>query len=262
MAWVPGMTFRMGSDEHYPEEAPAHPVTVSGFWIDRREVTNSQFGAFVDGHRLQNARRAPARPGGLPWRAGGEPPAWLTGLHPHRRTRRPPPPLTLVGLDPGSLLATPRGAELDARGTRGSPSRARRLRGRRAIRGMGWKDAADRGPMGAGRHAAVWTVPPSPGVEDAEQHLGTRYGQLLAWRLSLAGRPGLRDHSPRGLLSRQRIRALRYGRQRLGVDIRLVSPRRIPSRGTIAAACPSTRSAARSRAASTRPSRSSRFPAG
>ena len=34
MVWVPGGTFMMGSDRHYPEEAPAHPVTVGGFWID------------------------------------------------------------------------------------------------------------------------------------------------------------------------------------------------------------------------------------
>src|SRR6266566_8382914 len=34
MVWIPGATFIMGSDRHYPEEAPAHPVTVSGFWID------------------------------------------------------------------------------------------------------------------------------------------------------------------------------------------------------------------------------------
>ena len=31
MVWIPGRTFQMGSDGHYPEEAPAHPVTVSGF---------------------------------------------------------------------------------------------------------------------------------------------------------------------------------------------------------------------------------------
>jgi formylglycine-generating enzyme len=47
MAWVPGGTFRMGSDEHYPEEAPAHRVTVDGFWIDRHPVTNREFAEFV-----------------------------------------------------------------------------------------------------------------------------------------------------------------------------------------------------------------------
>ena len=44
---IPGGTFRMGSDRHYPEEAPVHRVTVSGFWIDRTPVTNRQFKEFV-----------------------------------------------------------------------------------------------------------------------------------------------------------------------------------------------------------------------
>ena len=35
MLWIPGGTFAMGSDDHYPEEAPVHRVTVDGFWIDR-----------------------------------------------------------------------------------------------------------------------------------------------------------------------------------------------------------------------------------
>jgi hypothetical protein len=47
MARVPAATFRMGLDAHYPEEAPAHPVTVGAFWIDRRAVTNREFAAFV-----------------------------------------------------------------------------------------------------------------------------------------------------------------------------------------------------------------------
>jgi formylglycine-generating enzyme len=47
MVWIPGGTFRMGSDHHYPEEAPSHRVSVDGFWIDRTPVTNRQFKAFV-----------------------------------------------------------------------------------------------------------------------------------------------------------------------------------------------------------------------
>ena len=35
MAWIPGGTFLMGSDRHYPEEAPVHKVAVDGFWMDR-----------------------------------------------------------------------------------------------------------------------------------------------------------------------------------------------------------------------------------
>jgi formylglycine-generating enzyme len=47
LAFVPGRTFVMGSDRHYPEEAPAHPVTVDGFWIRVDPVTNAQFACFV-----------------------------------------------------------------------------------------------------------------------------------------------------------------------------------------------------------------------
>ena len=38
----------MGSDEHYPEEAPVHRVRVDPFSIDRYEVTNARFAEFVD----------------------------------------------------------------------------------------------------------------------------------------------------------------------------------------------------------------------
>jgi len=48
MRLVPGGTFRMGSDRHYPEEAPVHRVTVDGFWMDRTPVTNRQFRDFVE----------------------------------------------------------------------------------------------------------------------------------------------------------------------------------------------------------------------
>ena len=48
MIFVPGGIFRMGSDKHYPEEAPVHRVTVDGFWIDRTPVTNRDFRKFVN----------------------------------------------------------------------------------------------------------------------------------------------------------------------------------------------------------------------
>ena len=44
---LPGATFLMGSDAHYPEEAPTHRVRVDGFGIDRFAVTNAGYGAFI-----------------------------------------------------------------------------------------------------------------------------------------------------------------------------------------------------------------------
>lgn len=48
MVWIPDGSFRMGSDRHYPEESPAHPVKVHGFWMDATPVTNAQFRRFVE----------------------------------------------------------------------------------------------------------------------------------------------------------------------------------------------------------------------
>ena len=47
MVWIPGGTFGMGSNNHYPEEAPVHRVTVDGFWMDKYPVTNLRFVHFV-----------------------------------------------------------------------------------------------------------------------------------------------------------------------------------------------------------------------
>lgn len=48
MVWVPGGEFVMGSDETYPEERPAHRVSVDGFWMDKHPVTFEAFAAFVE----------------------------------------------------------------------------------------------------------------------------------------------------------------------------------------------------------------------
>jgi sulfatase modifying factor 1 len=66
MASVPGGTFRMGSDEHYAEEAPAHSVTVDGFWIDRFEVTNRGFAEFIERTRYVTVAERPLDPAAFP----------------------------------------------------------------------------------------------------------------------------------------------------------------------------------------------------
>jgi hypothetical protein len=48
----------MGSDRHYPEEAPVHRVSVGDFWIDRTLVTNRRFKEFIRaaGHKAPRTR--------------------------------------------------------------------------------------------------------------------------------------------------------------------------------------------------------------
>src|SRR5690349_10461555 len=89
MLWVPGGTFRMGSDHHYPEEAPSHRVIVQSFWMDATPVTNRKFSRFVEetGYRTlaETAPRAEDYPQAQPHmlRAGSlmfNPPAHPVGL--------------------------------------------------------------------------------------------------------------------------------------------------------------------------------------
>lgn len=47
MCRLPGGTFLMGSDHHYPEERPAHQARVESFLMDAITVTNAEFAAFV-----------------------------------------------------------------------------------------------------------------------------------------------------------------------------------------------------------------------
>jgi sulfatase modifying factor 1 len=65
-AWIPPGTFRMGSDAHYPEEAPARSVAVDGFWIDRFETTNRRFAAFVEDTGYVTVAERPLDPADYP----------------------------------------------------------------------------------------------------------------------------------------------------------------------------------------------------
>lgn len=60
--WVPGGTLALG-DTVYPEETPIRALPVAGFWMDRTEVTNDQFAAFVQatGYRTVAERAVDAK---------------------------------------------------------------------------------------------------------------------------------------------------------------------------------------------------------
>ena len=66
MRWIPGGTFRMGADQGYPEEAPAHPVAAGGFWMDEHAVTNDEFAAFVDATGYRTVAERPPDPAAYP----------------------------------------------------------------------------------------------------------------------------------------------------------------------------------------------------
>jgi formylglycine-generating enzyme len=90
MIWIAAGAFRMGSEKHYPEEAPVRVVSVGSFWIDRTPVTNREFRRFVEAtgyitvaEKVPDARDYP-------------------GALPHM-------------LKPGSLVFTPPGHPVDLR---------------------------------------------------------------------------------------------------------------------------------------------------
>lgn len=80
--WVPGGTFRMGSDHqgksddpaspfHTGDERPPRRMTVDGFWIQAHEVTNEEYRRFDPGHEFaEGEERHPVV--GVTWRQAME----------------------------------------------------------------------------------------------------------------------------------------------------------------------------------------------
>ena len=66
MIWIPGGTFRMGSEDFYADERPVHEVSVDGFWIDRCTVTNEQFARFVAATDYLTLAERPLNPADFP----------------------------------------------------------------------------------------------------------------------------------------------------------------------------------------------------
>ena len=61
MIWIPGGEFSMGTDDpkSMPNERPAHPVKLDGFWMDVHPVTNAQFAKFVEATRYVTVAERP-----------------------------------------------------------------------------------------------------------------------------------------------------------------------------------------------------------
>jgi len=86
MLWIPGGTFRMGSEEFYAEERPVHEVSVDGFWMDRNIVTNEQFSRFVEAKGYVTLAERPLNPADFP---GAPPENLFPGALVFKKTRGP-----------------------------------------------------------------------------------------------------------------------------------------------------------------------------
>jgi sulfatase modifying factor 1 len=122
MVWVPGGSFVMGSDRHYPEEAPAHRVQVDGFWIDRHPVTNEQFGRFVAETGHVTLAERPPDPSDYP---GARPDLLVPASAVFRKPRRRPVDLRDIyqwwSAVPGANWRHPRGPQSSLRGLERHP---------------------------------------------------------------------------------------------------------------------------------------------
>ena len=243
MVWIPGGTFRMGSDDHYPEEAPAHRVTVDGFWMDRTPVTNAQFGA--SSTRPATSRLPSVRP------TRRTIPARCPDLLVRRLARCSSSRAGRVDLNAYNWWTYVRGRGLASsarpgqfpRRARRPPGRTRRLRGRGSLRALGGQGAADRGRMGVRRARRAGRARTTPGATSSRPD-GQPHGQHLAGRVPLAepAQDGYERTSPVGAFPPNGYGLLRHDRQRVGVDHGLVSaaPRR-----TAKACCTAEQSARR-----------------
>ncbi len=218
--WIPGATFRMGSDDHYPEEAPAREVTVDGFHIDRHQVTNREFARFAREREYVTVAERPLDRAAFP---GAPPENLVPGSLVFTRTRGP---VDLRHINqwwtwtPGASWRHPEGPGSALGGRLDHP-----------VVHVAYEDAAAFADW-AGKALpteAQWELAARGGLDgaayawgDEPEARGRAAGQLLARRLPVAGRARLRDDRAGRLVRAQRPRAVRHGRQRMGVDERLV----------------------------------------
>ncbi|MBL6766339.1 MAG: formylglycine-generating enzyme family protein [Verrucomicrobiae bacterium] len=66
MVWIPGGTFQMGSTNGQPDEVPVHTVEISGFWMDRHEVSNARFREFANASKYITIAERTPRPEDFP----------------------------------------------------------------------------------------------------------------------------------------------------------------------------------------------------
>ncbi len=148
MRWIPGGTFRMGSNDFYPEERPVRDVAVDGFWIDEHTVTVAEFRRFVKDTGYVTLAERPLDAAQYP---EADPVVADTGrarLPEGERAGRSARLPQLVGVRAGCLVDASGGSGQHPARTRSPPRDPGGVRGRRGVRDVGRQGAADRSRMG------------------------------------------------------------------------------------------------------------------
>lgn len=121
MVWIPGGLFLMGSDTHYPEEAPAHRVSVDGFWMDVCTISNREFARFVKATGYVTSAERAVDPSDYP---GANPemlaPSSVVFIKPKRRVDLGDH-YNWWGYVPGADWRHPRGPDSSIKGLEGHP---------------------------------------------------------------------------------------------------------------------------------------------
>jgi formylglycine-generating enzyme required for sulfatase activity len=225
MVWIPGGTFAMGSDKHYPEEAPVHRVAVDGFWIDRTPVTNRQFRDFVRATGHITFAELPPDPKNYP---GALPDMLYAG--------------SLVFTPPGRPVALKNWGEwwqflkgANWRHPYGPRSNIKGLDDHPVVH-VAYMDASAYA-LWAGKELpteAEWEFAARGGLDGAEFAWGDEFKprdrhRANTWQGNFPNEniasDGFERTSPCEGVPAQRLRRLRHDRERLGVDHRLVVAR-------------------------------------
>jgi len=121
MVWLPGGRFQMGSDRFYPEERPLREARVGAFAIQRHEVTNRQFAAFVAATAYRTVAERPLDPKQFPRLTGDQLRPGSMVFRPSAQTRSTNDASQWWSWVPGAFWRAPEGPGSTIRGRENHP---------------------------------------------------------------------------------------------------------------------------------------------